>query len=65
MNPPSMVKNPRTGLHESTHDYYQVPLVHQRGLGRLRFDGQLRAVHTSPYRDGLTLDFYSRQSLQE
>ena len=65
MNSDAKVKNPRTGLLESTHDYYRVPLVHQRGLGRLRFDGQLRAVHTSPYRDGLTLDFYSRLKRSE
>lgn len=60
MNAAPLAKNPRTGLLEGMHDYYQVPFVHQRGLGRLRFDGQLRAVHTSPYRNGLTLDFYSR-----
>lgn len=52
--------NPKTGLRETSHEYYRLPIVHQKGLGRLRFDGQLRAIHTVPYRDGLTLDFYSR-----
>lgn len=55
-----MTKNPRTSLIETMHDYYKVPVVQQRGLGRLRFDGQQTAVHTVPYRDGMTLDFYSR-----
>lgn len=52
--------NPKTKLRETHHDYYNLPVVHQLGLGRVRFDGQLRAVHTVPYRKGITLDFYSR-----
>ena len=60
MNAAATTKNPRTGLLESTHDYYKVPLVRQRGLGRLRFDGQMTAVHTAPFREGMTLDFYAR-----
>lgn len=60
MNAAAKTKNPRTGLTETMHDYYKVPVVHQRGLGRLRFDGQVTAVHTVPYREGMTLDFYSR-----
>lgn len=60
MNAAAKTKNPRTSLIETMHDYYKVPVVQQRGLGRLRFDGQQTAVHTVPYRDGMTLDFYSR-----
>lgn len=52
--------NPKTGLKETVHDYYRLPIVHQKGLGRLRLDGQLSAVHTVPYREKITLDFYSR-----
>lgn len=52
--------NPKTGLKETVHDYYKLPIVHQKGLGRLRLDGQLSAVHTVPYRENITLDFYSR-----
>lgn len=55
-----MKTNPRTGLREGFDTYYNLPHVHQRGIGRLRFDGQLKAVHTAPYRPGLTLDFYAR-----
>ena len=55
-----MTINRRTGLREGFHEYYQLPLVHQKGVGRLRLDGQLSAVHTTPYRPGVTLDFYSR-----
>lgn len=60
MNASPRAKNTRTGLLESVHDYYKVPVVHQRGLGRLRLDGQLTAIHTVPFREGMTLDFYSR-----
>lgn len=52
--------NPRTGLRETWHNYYGVPLVRQRGLGSLRFAGQTTAVHTVPIKCGLTLDFYAR-----
>ncbi|MGP9787849.1 hypothetical protein ACT3UD_16260 [Glutamicibacter sp. 287] len=52
--------NPKTGLTETFHDYYQAPLVHQKNIGTLRFQGQATAVHTVPMQDGLTLDFYAR-----
>lgn len=65
MNIAQPTENPRTGLVESMHNYYRVPLVQQRGLGRLRFDGQQTAVHTAPYRKGMTLDFYSRLQRSE
>lgn len=55
-----MKKNPKTGLPEGFDDYYRLPVVHQRSLGQIRLDGQLRAIHTAPYRPGITLDFYSR-----
>ncbi len=48
----SITVNAKTGLRESHHDYYNLPIVHQKGLGRLRFDGQLRAVHTVPLPSG-------------
>lgn len=52
--------NPRTGLRESWDDHFNVPLVHQKGIGRLTFTGQTTAVHTVPLDNGLTLDFYAR-----
>lgn len=51
--------NPRTGLRETWNDFYGVPLVHQKSLGMLRFNGQATAVHTAPIGSGLTLDFYA------
>lgn len=51
--------NPRTGLRESHNDFFNVPMVHQRSIGALRFGGQMTAVHTAPLHDGLTLDFYA------
>lgn len=52
--------NPKTGLKEITHPYFKVPQVQQKGIGQLRFDGQPTAVHSVPYRKGVTLDFYAR-----
>lgn len=51
--------NPQTGLNEELHEYYRVPLVHQRNINALRLNGQRKAVHTVPLGSGLTLDFYS------
>lgn len=51
--------NERTGLKESTYPRLKLPLVHQRSLSTLRFNGQKRAVHTVPLKNGLTLDFYA------
>lgn len=55
-----MQVNPKTGLKEEVHSFYQVPLVHQRSVGSLKFNGQLQAVHRVPLHDGLSLDFYAR-----
>lgn len=55
-----MQKNAKTGLLESHDARYKIPVVHQRGVGQIRFDGQPRAIHKVPYRPGRTLDFYSR-----
>lgn len=52
--------NPRTGLRETWSPHFDVPIVHQRGLGALRFTGQRTALHTVPIKPGLTLDWYSR-----
>lgn len=52
--------NPRTKLRETWHDYYQLPQVHQRGIGQLSFAGQVSAVHTVPLRRDLSLDFFAR-----
>ncbi|MCV9994106.1 hypothetical protein OIU93_07305 [Paeniglutamicibacter sp. ZC-3] len=51
--------NTISGLKEEHHDYYGLPLVHQRGLNSLRFTGQRTAVHTVPLQNGKTLDFYA------
>lgn len=55
-----MIKNARTGLSESLHDYYQVPEVQQRSIQNVRYGGQQTAVHKVPVGAGLTLDFYAR-----
>lgn len=52
--------HPRTGLREGWDDFYNVPLVHQKGIGRLTFAGQTTAVHTVPLANGLTLDFFAK-----
>ena len=52
--------NSRTGLKESDHDIFDVPVVHQKSIGSLKFNGQTTAVHTVPAGHGLTLDWYSR-----
>src|SRR5699024_10240544 len=52
--------HPRTGLRESWDDFYNVPLVHQKGIGRLTFAGQRTAVHTVPLGGEQTLDFYAQ-----
>lgn len=52
--------NPRTGLKEGYDEHFRVPLVYQRSVGGTRFAGQPTAVHTVPYREGKTLDFFSR-----
>lgn len=51
--------NPKTGLKETDHDFYGVPLVHQRGISTLKLTGQPTAVHKVPLGNGVTLDFYS------
>lgn len=55
-----MPLNAKTGLQETWHDHYGVPIVHQRGLGSLRLNGQVSAVHTVPLGGRLTLDFFSQ-----
>lgn len=52
--------NPRTGLREARNEFYGVPEVQQRGIGRLTFGGQPTAVHTVPLPGGLTLDFFAK-----
>ncbi|WP_417368040.1 hypothetical protein [Glutamicibacter arilaitensis] len=52
--------NPKSGLKETHHDFYNMPLVHQKGINALKFNGQAQAVHTTPLGNGLTLDFYAR-----
>lgn len=54
--------NPKTNLKETVHDYYKVPLVHQKNINVLRLGGQKVAVHNVPIGGGITLDFYSRFS---
>lgn len=52
--------NPRTRLREGWDDHFNVPLVHQKGIGRLTFAGQSTAVHTVPLPGGLALDFFAK-----
>lgn len=60
MDSRDVTTNPRTGLQESWNDFYNVPLVHQKSVGTLRFNGQATAVHTAPIRGGLTFDFFAQ-----
>lgn len=60
MNAAPQTKNSRTGLQETWNDFYKVPLVHQKSVGTLRFNGQATAVHTAPIGGGLTLDFFAQ-----
>ena len=57
--------NPKTGLSETIHAYYRVPVVKQRNINALRLNGQRVAVHTVPLGGGLTLDFYTSFSAGE
>lgn len=57
--------NELTGLRETTHDYYKVPLVYQKNINALRLNGQRKAVHTTPLANGLTLDFYCQISAND
>lgn len=52
--------NPITGLKERTHSFYKVPIVSQRSLGALKFNGQQTAVHSVPIGGGRTLDFFAK-----
>lgn len=52
--------NPATGLRETWNDFYNVPVVQQKSIGQLRFNGQATAVHTVPLEGGLTLDFFAQ-----
>lgn len=52
--------NERTGLREGWNEHFNIPLVHQRGLGSLRFGRQNTAIHSAPLGGGRSLDFYAR-----
>lgn len=52
--------NPRTGLKETRDSFYKIPLVHQNGIGSLKLNGQMTAVHKVPLTKGITLDFYAK-----
>lgn len=57
--------NEKTGLKEGHHAFFGVPQVWQKGINTIRVDGQVRAVHTVPLRNGLTLDFFVQASKSE
>lgn len=52
--------NPITGLKESIHEKYAVPIVHQRSTRNVKFSGQRTAVHKVPLGHIGTLDFYAQ-----
>lgn len=52
--------NPLTGLHETIHDKFKIPVVQQLGPERIRFDGNATAIHTVPMPHGKSLDFYAK-----
>ncbi|MGV2854621.1 hypothetical protein ACNPON_08565 [Glutamicibacter sp. AGC13] len=52
--------NPITGLKESVHEKYDIPIVHQRSIRNVKFSGQRTAVHRVPLGQIGTLDFYAQ-----
>ncbi|UQN28084.1 hypothetical protein [Brachybacterium kimchii] len=52
--------NKTTGLHETRHPKYKVPVVHQEDLDALRFEGYPLAIHTVPAADVPSVDFYAK-----
>lgn len=52
--------NVQTGLRESRHEKFKIPVVHQTALSGLCFDGYPLAIHTVPVDNVLSLDFYAK-----
>src|SRR5699024_4166516 len=52
--------NTQTGLEESWHDHFKIPVVYQAGLEQIRLDGPTPAIHKVPRGGERTLDFYSQ-----
>lgn len=52
--------NPETGLEETLHEKFKVPLVHQRGIDRIQFGPHPVAIHTVPVEEVPSLDFYAK-----
>lgn len=52
--------NAQTGLEETIHETFKIPVVQQRGPEQIRFDGNPSAIHTVPMPHGKSLDFYAK-----
>ena len=59
MSTPSSV-NEETGLLESWHGHFKVPIVHQQAVEKLNFGTHRVAVHTLSGDAGRLLDFYAQ-----
>lgn len=52
--------NTQTGLEESVHERFKIPVVHQAGIDGIRFDPHPAAIHTVPVHEVPSLDFYAK-----
>lgn len=52
--------NENTGLRESWNDQLKLPIVHQLGIDRIRFDPYAVAIHEVPVEEVPHLDFYAK-----
>jgi pimeloyl-ACP methyl ester carboxylesterase len=52
--------NAQTGLEESWHEHFDIPVVHQAGLEGIRFDPHSVSIHKVPVHEVPSLDFYAK-----
>lgn len=57
--------NTVTGLEESWHDYFKIPVVHQASLKAIRLDPHPAAIHSVPIAGWKSLDFYAQLASSE
>lgn len=50
----------KSGLKESWHPLYKIPIVHQLNLQSISFGGDSPAIHSVPLAENRSLDFYAK-----
>lgn len=55
-----LLANGTKALHEGWHDFYQVPIVHQRSIRDLNLGAHAVSVHKAPSATGHSVDFYAQ-----